>query len=76
MPKKKVRKNVSPRSKELPWRPGPIKGSFMALSIIGFLISTYLVYPKSVNYGTAFTLVFIAMFIASIISMTQNPIKE
>jgi len=76
MSKKRVQKKVSTSKQELPWRPGPIKGSFMALSIIGFLISIYMVYPRSVNYGTAFILVFIAMFIASIISMTQNPTKE
>lgn len=56
------------------WHPGPVKGSFMVFSIVGFLVSLYLIYPKSVNYGTAFILVFIAMFIASIISMTHAPI--
>ena len=76
MSKKKSAKRIVAKQRTLPWRPGPIKGSFMALSIIGFLISIYLIYPKSVNYGVAFILVFIAMFIASIVSMTQNPIKE
>jgi len=76
MSKKKSVKRVAVPKKTLPWRPGPIKGSFMAISIIGFLISIYLIYPKSINYGTAFILVFIAMFIASVVSMTQNPTKE
>ncbi|MFA6461732.1 MAG: hypothetical protein WCV90_05660 [Candidatus Woesearchaeota archaeon] len=66
---KSVKKN-----KPRPWHVVPLKSSFMALSIIGFLISVYWVYPKSINWGTAFILVFIAMFIASVISMTKAPV--
>ncbi len=73
MAKKKVTKKTSSPKK---WHPGPVKGSFMVLSIVGFLVSLYLVYPMSTNYGTAFILVFIAMFIASIISMTHVPIMN
>ena len=63
-------------SKSLPqkWHAGPVKGSFMVLSMVGFLVSLYLV--ENINYKTAFLLVFIAMFIASIISMTHAPIMN
>lgn len=71
---KRVLKKVSASNGRLSWRPGPIKGSFMAISIIGFFITVYLV--NDLNWKTAFILVFIAMFIASMISMTVNPIKE
>ncbi|MFH0701661.1 MAG: hypothetical protein V2A62_04450 [Candidatus Woesearchaeota archaeon] len=71
---KRVLKKVSATNGRLSWRPGPIKGSFMALSIIGFFITVYLV--NDINWKTAFILVFMAMFIASIISMTVNPIKD
>ena len=54
------------------WHPTPLKGSFMVISILGFFITIYLI--KDLNYKTAFLLVFIAMFIAAIISMTQAPI--
>ncbi len=58
------------------WHATPLKGSFMAFSILGFFITTYLVYPASQNYGVAFMIVFIAMFIASLISMTKAPMME
>ena len=68
MPKRKI-------SAELPqrWHAVPLKGSFMVTAILGFFISLYFVYPQSKNYGFAFMLVFVAMFIASIISMAKAP---
>mgnify|MGYP001599522660 CR=1 FL=1 len=71
MAKKKVR-----RSKKAPpkWHAVPLKGSFMVLSIIGFLITWKLIHDT--NYRFAFMLVFIAMFIASLISMTKAPTSE
>lgn len=71
MVKKKVIKKTGLPQK---WHPGPVKGSFMVLSMVGFLVSLYLV--ENINYKTAFLLVFIAMFIASIISMTHAPIMN
>ncbi|MEK6938016.1 MAG: hypothetical protein AABX04_03140 [Nanoarchaeota archaeon] len=71
---KKSLSKVSATNGRLSWRPGPIKGSFMALSIIGFFITVYLI--NDINWKTAFVLVFIAMFIASMIGMTVNPIKD
>ncbi len=68
---KKVRR-VAVKSRVPPkWHAVPLKGSFMAIAIIGFLITAYLV--KDLNYKITFMLVFIAMFIASLISMTKAP---
>ncbi|MEW5896531.1 MAG: hypothetical protein AB1668_02460 [Nanoarchaeota archaeon] len=53
------------------WHAAPLKGSFMVLSILGFLISAYLV--SNISYKIAFMLIFAAMFVASIISMTKAP---
>jgi hypothetical protein len=62
--------------KTLRWRASPLKGSFMVLSIVGFLVTAYLVYPRSFNYGVTFMIIFAAMFIASLISMSKAPIDE
>jgi hypothetical protein len=54
----------------------PLSGSFMLASLLGFAISAVWVYPVSKNFGISFLIVFIAMFIASIISMTKGPETE
>ncbi len=56
------------------WHAVPLKGSFMVMSIMGFLITAYMV--NDLNYRMTFMIIFIAMFAASLISMTQAPIKE
>ena len=48
----------------------PLNGAFMATSMLGGLISIMYVYPKNMDWGVTFTVVFSLMFIASIISMT------
>ena len=48
---------------------------FMLMSIIGFFISIFAVYPVSKSYGFAFTLVFVIMFVSSIISMTRAEVE-
>ncbi len=48
----------------------PLNSTFMLISILGFFISVILVYPDYPSWGTAFSLVFVLMFIASMISMT------
>ncbi len=59
------------------WHASPLKGSFMVISILGFLITTYLIYnPDNPSYGVTFMIIFAAMFVASLISMTQAPIAE
>ena len=62
----------------------PLSGGYMITSIVGFLISIYLVEPTLSKYFPpessapktwAFTLVlfFVLMFVASLISMTYAP---
>lgn len=69
---KKVRRSAKKARPK--WHAVPLKGSFMVMSIIGFLIAAYLV--DDLTYKTTFMLVFIAMFIASMISMTKAPTAE
>jgi hypothetical protein len=54
----------------------PLKGSFMATSIVGFIVSTLYVYKQLGNktWGFTFMLFFTLMFVASIISMTYSPV--
>ncbi len=77
---KRALKRTSPKQKKVfsgKWHAVPLKSSFMLASIIGFFISTYWLYPQSTNYGITFMILFTAMFIASLISMTKAPvIKE
>lgn len=54
----------------------PLKGSFMLISIIGFFVSAIAVYDISPSFGFAFSLIFVLMFVASLISMTYGPIPE
>ena len=51
----------------------PLKASFMAVSIIGFLVSVIYIADYSVNWAFAMGLVFVLMFIASIVSMEKAP---
>ena len=51
--------------------PAPLNTAFFATSIIGFLISIFYIYPKTMTWGVAFGLVFALMFIASMISMKR-----
>ncbi len=72
--KKKVLKNSLPKKM---WHPTPLKGSFMLIAILGFFVSAYIVYVEvSKDFGIAFMLVFVLMFIASLISMTKAPVVE
>ncbi len=52
----------------------PLSGSFMAFAMIGFLISAYIVFPESSDFGLALMLVFTAMFVASLIAMHKGPV--
>ncbi|MBN2052533.1 hypothetical protein JW756_03445 [Candidatus Woesearchaeota archaeon] len=49
----------------------PLTSGFMLTSILGFLISILFVMKLSVTWGFTFALVFLIMFIASIISMSK-----
>lgn len=56
------------------WHAVPLKGSFMVLSILGFLISAYLISNK--DYRITFMIVFGVMFVASLVSMTKAPVTS
>ena len=50
----------------------PLKASFMAASIVGFLISVLLIPKYSETWAFTFTLVFVIMFIAAMLSMSKE----
>ena len=56
-------------------RTAPLKGSFMITSIVGFIISWIYVYPRHKPWGFTFILFFVAMFAASVISITNAPFE-
>jgi len=58
------------------WYAVPLNSGFMVIAVLGFFISAYLVYPSSLNWGIAFMLVFVTMFVASLISMTKAPLVK
>lgn len=58
----------------------PLNSSFMLTSIIGFMVSAFYIpyldpaiFPNAMDYAFAFGMIFVLMFIASIISMTYAP---
>ncbi|MFH1400749.1 MAG: hypothetical protein ABIH41_04465 [Nanoarchaeota archaeon] len=53
----------------------PLNSNFMLTSIIGILISLFMVLPANLPWGIAFTIIFVIMFLSSMISMTQAPIS-
>ncbi|MBU0615072.1 MAG: hypothetical protein KJ601_03185 [Nanoarchaeota archaeon] len=52
----------------------PLKSSFMLSSLIGFIISWLWVFPRDASWGFTFMLFFVIMFVASMISMTYQPV--
>ena len=56
------------------WHAVPLKGSFMVMAILGFFISAYIIFPRSINFGVASMIVFAAMFLAALVSMTKAPV--
>ena len=64
----------------------PLNGLFMITAILGFLISTIFIYdlrdhtgaiyPWAPSIGFSFSLVFVLMFVASLISMTYADVEE
>ncbi len=54
----------------------PLSGGFMLASMLGFAISVVWVYPQSLTWGIAFMIVFVAMFISSIISLAYAPPED
>ncbi|MBU0471086.1 MAG: hypothetical protein KKF89_03110 [Nanoarchaeota archaeon] len=54
----------------------PLPSSFMLFSMFGFIASAFLLTSVIKTWAFAFLLVFVAMFIASIISMSKAPLEE
>lgn len=61
----------------------PLSSGFMLTSIVGFLVSAFfiptmdsVIFPNRIDYAFAFGLVFVLMFIASLISMTYSPLSD
>lgn len=72
MAKRRQQKKAPQKSRK--WHAVPLKSSFMVLAILGFLISAYVVYPQSANYGITFMVIFGIMLVAAIVSMTKAPV--
>lgn len=58
------------------WRPAPLPSSFMLTAILGLVFTMYIILPISTDFAIAFMIIFSAMFIASLISMTKAPLVE
>tara|TARA_Y100000310_G_C20641114_1_gene793946 strand:- start:1321 stop:1539 length:219 start_codon:yes stop_codon:yes gene_type:complete len=56
------------------WQAVPLKGSFMVISILGFLLSYYYIYQASPDFGIASMIIFSLMFIAALVSMSKAPL--
>ncbi len=52
-----------------------LNASFMATSLLGFVLSLVFVLPESPSWGIAFSLTFLIMFISSVISMEKGPVE-
>ncbi len=53
----------------------PLHSSMMLISMTGFILcSFYLTHPIYMSWAWAFTIVFVIMFIATLISMSKSPI--
>jgi hypothetical protein len=60
-----------------PLKYAPLSSGFMVVSIIGFLVSVWMVMGWSESCGFTLALFFVLMFIAAIVSMTKaEPIQE
>ena len=70
----KANRAIPEPAKKRYWHPVPLKGSVMVTSIVGFLLSAHLI--EDADFRVAFMLVFTAMFVASLISMTKAPVIE
>ncbi|MBD3354777.1 hypothetical protein GF361_02220 [Candidatus Woesearchaeota archaeon] len=55
-------------------RVAPLPTSFMIVSIVGFLVSAYLI--TDISWKFTMLLFFAVMFIASFISMNKGPVVE
>lgn len=52
----------------------PLSGSFMAVSIFGFVVSAYLI--SDISWKFTMLIFFATMFIASFISLEKGPVMK
>ena len=58
------------------FKAAPLSNVYMMASMLGFIISAWFIIPISKPWGFALTLIFLLMFIASVISMSKAPIED
>ncbi len=79
MAKKTIKKTVSKPVKAAKatskYRVAPLSKEFTIISIVGIIISAFYM-TRDVNWGLAFLIVFVIMFIASLRSMRYGPIGK
>lgn len=54
----------------------PLSSTFMLTAMVGFLISVIYIPKLSLDWAFAFSLIFLLMFISSMISMTRATIDD
>ena len=54
----------------------PLSAGFMIVSMLGFFFTVLAIYPLDPSWGFAFALIFVLMFVASVISMTNAPVND
>ena len=57
------------------FKAAPLSNVYMMSSMLGLIISAWFIIPLSKPWGFALTLIFLLMFIASIISMSHAPVE-
>jgi hypothetical protein len=53
------------------FKAAPLNSSFMLVGIIGFIISSLYIYGKNPAWGFTFSLLFLLMIIAALVSMAK-----
>ncbi|MEM3126455.1 MAG: hypothetical protein QW331_00080 [Candidatus Woesearchaeota archaeon] len=69
---KKKGKTKKPRK----FRFVPLKGTVMATSIIGLMFTIFYWDKLGIDWGTAFFVVFLAIFIATLLAVHKAPLME
>ena len=57
------------------FKAAPLSNIYMMTSMLGFIISAWFLIPISKSWGFTLSLIFLLMFIASVISMTHAPVE-
>jgi hypothetical protein len=51
----------------------PLPAGFMLTSLVGILLSIVWIYPQSESWGLGTGIIFVVMFVSSVISMSYGP---